>query len=161
NALFFFAHGSFEASERKRSLTNDSFRASLDSQNKVTRMRSKQKQQGLTFISWLVVLIVVGFMVMVGLKITPVYLEHFTIRKSLESLKDEPLLSRKSVSEIRKILFRRLDMNSVYRLTKDEVSIKRSGGVTNITIKYEERRDVVGNLSMVMVFEDSIELISN
>ncbi|MCU7916372.1 MAG: BatD family protein, partial [Candidatus Thiodiazotropha sp. (ex Gloverina cf. vestifex)] len=29
-ALFFFAHGSFEASERKRSLTNDSFRASLD-----------------------------------------------------------------------------------------------------------------------------------
>ncbi|MCU7916581.1 MAG: hypothetical protein KZQ65_12010, partial [Candidatus Thiodiazotropha sp. (ex Gloverina cf. vestifex)] len=29
NALFFFAHGSFEASERKRSLTNDSFRASL------------------------------------------------------------------------------------------------------------------------------------
>ncbi|MCU7916573.1 MAG: hypothetical protein KZQ65_11970, partial [Candidatus Thiodiazotropha sp. (ex Gloverina cf. vestifex)] len=28
-ALFFFAHGSFEASERKRSLTNDSFRASL------------------------------------------------------------------------------------------------------------------------------------
>ncbi|MCU7916423.1 MAG: hypothetical protein KZQ65_11160, partial [Candidatus Thiodiazotropha sp. (ex Gloverina cf. vestifex)] len=31
NALFFFAHGSFEASERKRSLTNDSFRASLES----------------------------------------------------------------------------------------------------------------------------------
>ncbi|MCU7915620.1 MAG: hypothetical protein KZQ65_06875 [Candidatus Thiodiazotropha sp. (ex Gloverina cf. vestifex)] len=27
--MFFFAHGSFEASERKRSLTNDSFRASI------------------------------------------------------------------------------------------------------------------------------------
>ncbi|MCU7810462.1 MAG: DUF4845 domain-containing protein [Candidatus Thiodiazotropha sp. (ex Notomyrtea botanica)] len=124
-------------------------------------MRSRQKQQGLTFISWLVVLIVVGFMVMVGLKITPVYLEHFTIRKSLESLKDEPLLSRKPVREIRKILFRRFDMNSIYDLTKDEVIIKRKGGITEVTVKYEERRNVVGNLSLVMTFEDSIELISN
>jgi hypothetical protein len=125
------------------------------------QMQSRNKQQGLTLISWLVILIMVGVMIMVGLKITPVYLEHFAVKKTLQSLKNEPLISRKPVAEIRKMLFRRLDMNSIYDLTKDEVTIKRAGGVTTITIKYEERRSVVGNLSLVMDFEDKIELISN
>ena len=124
-------------------------------------MYSKKRQQGLTFISWMVVLLVVGFGITIGLKITPVYLEHFSIKKSLDSLKDEPLLSRKPVTEIRKILMARLDMNSIYHLGKDQVFITRAGGVTTVTVKYEERREVVGNLSLVMTFDDSIELISN
>lgn len=124
-------------------------------------MHSRRKQHGLTFISWLVILIVLGFFVLVGLKITPVYLENFTVKKSLESLKNEPLLGRKTVREIRTLLMRRLDLNSVYDMTKDEIVIKRQGGVTTVTIKYEERRPIVGNLAIVMSFEDSIEVNSN
>jgi hypothetical protein len=112
-------------------------------------------------ISWLLILIVVGFMVMIGIRITPIYLEHFAVITSLESLKKEPLISRKPVAEIRKLLFRRLDINSIRHLTKDNVTFKRSGGVTIINIKYEERRPVMGNLSLVVTFDDSIELISN
>lgn len=124
-------------------------------------MQSRNKQQGLTFISWLLVLAMVGVFILVGIKITPVYMEHFAVRKTLESLKQEPLINRKSLREIRTMLMRRMDMNSIYDLTKDEVIIKRSGGVTKITVAYEERRNILGNLSLVMTFEDSIELISN
>lgn len=124
-------------------------------------MQSRNKQQGLTFISWLLVLVMAGMFVLVGIKITPVYMEHFAVKKSLESLKEEPLINRKSVREIRKLLMRRMDMNSIYDLQKDEVIIKRSGGVTTITVAYEERRSIMGNLSLVMTFEDSVELISN
>ena len=124
-------------------------------------MQSRKKQQGLTLISWLVILTMVGVMVLVGIKITPVYLEHFAVKKTLQSMQSEPLISRKQIPEIRKMLFRRLDMNSIYDLTKDDVTITRSGGVTTITIKYEKRRSIVGNLSLVMDFEDKIELIAN
>jgi uncharacterized protein YneF (UPF0154 family) len=124
-------------------------------------MQSRKKQQGLTFISWLVVLIVLGLFVMVGIKITPVYLEHFAVKQSLKSIKNEPMISRKSVKEIRKILFRRFDMNSIYDLKKDDVTIKRTGGKTKITVAYEERRSLFGNISLVMTFKDSIEMGSN
>jgi len=124
-------------------------------------MLTRKRQQGLTFISWLVILVVVGFFVLIALKVTPVYMEHFSVKAALESLKNEPLISRKPVSEIRKMLNRRLDMNSIYSLTKDQIFIDRRGGVTTIRIKYEERRKVVGNMSLVMSFDDSIELISN
>ena len=54
-----------------------------------------------------------------------------------------------------------LTINNVRHLGKDEVSVKRSGGVTTLRITYEERRAIVGNLSLVMSFDDSIELIAN
>jgi len=124
-------------------------------------MYSKKREQGLTFISWLVILVIAGFAISIGLKITPVYLEHYSVKQSLESLKNEPLIGRKQVTEIRKMLMARLRMNNVRHLGKDNVLISRAGGVTSISIKYEERREVVGNLSLVMTFDDSIELISN
>ena len=115
----------------------------------------------MTAISWLVVIIVVGFMVMVGIKITPVYLEHYAVKESLESLKSEPLISRKPVADIRKMLLRRLEINNIKHPNKDEITINRSGGVTRITVAYEERRSLVGNLSLVVTFNDSVELIAN
>jgi len=124
-------------------------------------MQSRKRQQGLTFISWLVILIVVGFMVMIALKVTPVYLEHYAIKNSVESLKQEPLLSRKPLTEIRKMLMRRLDMNSIAFLQKDDILITRAGGVTKISIKYEVRKPIIYNMSLVMTFDDSVELISN
>lgn len=127
----------------------------------VIQMQTLNKQRGMTFLSWLVVLAVLGFIVMVGIKITPVYLEHYSVKESLESLKHEPLISRKPVGDIRKMLFRRLEINNITTLSKDEVSIKRSGGVTTINVSYEERRPIFGNLSLVMTFNDSVELIAN
>ncbi len=124
-------------------------------------MQRRNRQQGMTFISWLVILVVAGFMVMIGIKITPVYLEHYSVKESLESLKHEPLISRKPVGDIRKMLFRRLEINNIRSLSKDEVTIKRSGGVTTISVSYEERKPIIGNLSLVMSFNDSIELIAN
>ena len=124
-------------------------------------MQSRNKQQGLTFISLLVILVMVGIFVLVGIKITPVYMDHYAIKTTLESLESEPLISRKPLRDIRTILMRRLDMNNIYGLRKDEITIKRSGGVTRITVAYEERRNIIGNLSLVMTFDDSVELISN
>lgn len=124
-------------------------------------MQIRKRQQGLTFISWLVILVVLGFFVMIALKVTPVYMEHYAIKAALQGLKNEPLISRKPVTEIRKMLMRRLDLNSINYLTKDQVLIGRKGGITTVQIKYEERRKVVGNLSLVMSFDDSVELISN
>lgn len=124
-------------------------------------MYDKQRQQGLTLISWLVIFIVAGFFIMVALRITPVYLEHFAVKQSLESLKNEPFIGRKSVGEIRKLLMHRLNVNSIRHIGKDQIKITRTSGVTNVVINYEERRPVVGNLSIVMTFDDSIELIAN
>ena len=124
-------------------------------------MISMKRERGLTMISWLLIFVMVGAFIMVGMKIGPVYLDHYSIKTIVKSLGQEPLISRKPVHEIRSMLFSRFDINNIRHLHKDNVTIRRSGGVTEIEVKYEERRNIVGNLDAVMSFQDSIKLIAN
>lgn len=124
-------------------------------------MHCIKKQQGLTFISWLVVLTMVGFFIMVGMRVAPTYLQNYTVKNVMASLEKEPLISRKPVSEIRSMLMKRFDMNNVRNLDRDQIKIQRSGGVTTINIEYEERKPVVGNMDVIMTFKNSAELIAN
>ncbi|MET0065466.1 MAG: DUF4845 domain-containing protein [Candidatus Thiodiazotropha sp.] len=98
---------------------------------------------------------------MVGLKVAPVYMEHFAIKAALESVKEEPFAARKSVRELKNMIMRRLDINNIRYLTNDNISVSREKGKTTIRITYEERRHIVHNASLVMSFDDSIELNPN
>jgi hypothetical protein len=124
-------------------------------------MQSLQKQKGLTFISWLVILIVAGFLIYVGMRITPVYLDHFAVKAVLESVKKDQLSARKSKREILSMITKRLDINNIRHVTREHIKIKRSGKETIIKIAYEERRPIVYNLSLVMTFDETIELSAN
>ena len=124
-------------------------------------MQFIEKQRGLTLISWLIVFIMAGFLIMVGIKITPVYIDHFAVKSILESVKKEPFAGRKSVRELRNMIMKRLDINTVRHVTRDHIAIKRSKGVTTIKIAYEERRHVVHNIALVITFEETAELTAN
>jgi len=115
----------------------------------------------MTMISWLVVLIMIGFFVMVGLRVVPVYLEHYSIKNILFSLKEEPFVSRKPIGEIRSMLIRRFDINSITNIDRDQVKVRRAGGVTTIELNYEQRRPVAGNMDVIMTFSESLELVAN
>jgi hypothetical protein len=120
-----------------------------------------KKQQGLTFISWLVILSVAGFLVLVGIKVTPVYIENYAVKSILQSLKHEPFAARKSVRELKSMVLKRLDVNSIRTLTGDDITIKRDKSKTTIRIAYEERRHIFYNAFIVMVFDESVELTAN
>jgi hypothetical protein len=124
-------------------------------------MQSLQKQKGLTFISWLVIIVVAAFLLYVGMKILPVYIDHYAIKSVLQSVKQDPLTARKSKRDILKMITKRLDINSIRHVNRDHINIKRSGKNTTINITYEERRPIIYNLSVVMAFKEEIELIAN
>ncbi|MCG7873238.1 MAG: DUF4845 domain-containing protein [Candidatus Thiodiazotropha lotti] len=124
-------------------------------------MQSIKKQRGLTFISWLVILIVAGFLVMVGIKVTPVYIDHFAVKSALESVKNEPFAERKSKVELRNMVLKRLDINSIRHVTKEHIKVKRDTGSRIINVSYEVRRHIAYNAALVMTFDETVELTSN
>ncbi|MES9924224.1 MAG: DUF4845 domain-containing protein [Candidatus Thiodiazotropha endolucinida] len=124
-------------------------------------MQSLQKQKGLTGISILVILIVAGFLVYVGIKIAPVYIDHYAIISTLESVKNDPLSARKSKREIRDTITKRLYVNNIRHVNRDHIKIQRSGKNTTINVKYAERRHIAHNISLIMDFEETVELSAN
>ncbi|MBT3046363.1 MAG: DUF4845 domain-containing protein [Candidatus Thiodiazotropha sp.] len=124
-------------------------------------MQSLKKQKGLTTISWLVIFIIVGFLVYVGIKITPVYIDHYAVVSTLKTVQEDPLSARKSKKEIREMITKRLYVNNIRHVNRDHIKIQRSGKVTTINVAYVESRPIVYNISLVMTFDESIELTAN
>jgi hypothetical protein len=115
-------------------------------------MRSVRQQQGLTAISTLALILVIGFLVLIVLKLAPVYLEYFNVAASVNSLKNEPDLGQKSKEDVYELLRRRFEINDVTRVKKDNVKITRSGSATTIAINYEARVPLLGNVDFLVSF---------
>ncbi len=70
------------------------------------------------------------------MRIVPIYLENLTVKDVVEALEDEPLITKRSAHEVKSMIMKRLDINGVYDLKSDHVTVKKSPGVMTIDITY-------------------------
>ncbi|MCK9636206.1 MAG: DUF4845 domain-containing protein [Methylobacter tundripaludum] len=116
------------------------------------------RQQGLTLISLVFVLGLIGFFTLLTLKIVPIYLDHGKVKSALEALKQMPDLQTLSEFEIRDSLTKRFNINYVYDVNQDDITVVRHGDYVKVDIEYETVVKLVGNLSALAEFHDSFEV---
>ena len=116
-----------------------------------------QQQQGVTLIGFLIGLALLGFFVVMGMKIVPMYTEYYNVAKSLDNLSLEAGLADKTNYEIKAALFRRLQTNYVRRITEKDIRIVRKDGV-RVRIAYEVRKGLIANLDVVGTFDKEVRL---
>ena len=122
-------------------------------------MYNPKRQQGMTLLGWIIVLGLIAFFVLLTLRLLPNYLENFKVAETLESLRNEPDITRKAPSEVRKLISRRFMINDVTNLDARDVTITNADGRITIRARYEIRMPVLGNVDAVTRFDESVELI--
>lgn len=115
------------------------------------------RQQGLTFISIVFILFLIGFFVLLTLKIVPIYLDHSKVMNALEAVKKTENIQSKSEFEIRDMLSKRFDLNYVTNIKKEDIKITKHASYVKVQIQYETVVNLVGNLSALAEFDDSFE----
>ena len=120
--------------------------------------QSPKHQQGLTFISLVFVLALIGFFVLLGLKIGPIYLNHSKVVSALAEIKKTPDIEEQSEAEIRGGLSKRFDINYVDDVTQDDIKVTRHNDYLKVAIEYEVVTKIAGNLSVLVEFNDVIEV---
>jgi len=120
-------------------------------------MQLKNKQKGLTAVSIMAMLVVIAFVAVIFLKIMPVYFDSFKVGDVVSSLKEERGLGEKSNNEISTLILKRLDVNMVSDVTKDHIFIEKSKNEVFIDVEYEVRKQMFGNLDVVVSFKKSVE----
>jgi hypothetical protein len=113
-------------------------------------MQSPQRQNGMTAIGWLIVLALIGFFVLLTLRMLPSYLEYYKVVSSLDSLEKETGLE--TPRDIRDLLERRFDISYVESIQPKDVAIKPSGANFRVIADYEARKHLFGNVDVVMSF---------
>ncbi len=119
------------------------------------------KQRGMTGLGWLAVLLVIGCFAMVSFKLVPIYMEYYTVTSVLKSLEKEPEITKKSQKQVRSMVMRRLDVNSVYDLKHENISVIKQPDLLKVRISYTVREPIVGNIEIIITFDDKIELVSH
>ena len=118
-----------------------------------------RKQQGITLIGFVMILAIVLFSAFIAMKLFPIYQEYFSVVTAMKGVAQEPNVQNKSPAEIRKMLFNRFYISYVESVERDDVSISKRNGYT-VTIAYEVRKPLVGNLDIVAKFDKTVDLLT-
>lgn len=113
------------------------------------------RQKGMTMLSWLVVLGILVFFVLIGIKMVPTYLENYSIKQVLANMENDRKVRTMSAGEMKKAFMKRLKINSVYEFDRNSIKIKKEKFGTRFSVDYEIRKPVAGNVSIVMEFSES------
>jgi len=113
------------------------------------------RQNGMTMMSWLVVLAILVFFILIGIKMIPTYIENYGIKQVLLNMEDDRKARTMSPNELKKAFMKRLKINSVYEFDRNWIKIKKEKFGTRFAVDYEIRKPVAGNVSIVMVFSES------
>jgi Tfp pilus assembly major pilin PilA len=119
---------------------------------------SPKRQQGLTFISLVFVLGLIAFFVLLGLKIGPIYLDHSKVVSALAEIEKTAHIEELSEAQIRNSLSKRFNINYVNDVTQDDITVTKQGNYLKVAIEYEVVRKIAGNLSVLVEFNDIIEV---
>ena len=114
----------------------------------------KRTQRGMTLLSFVIVLAVVGFFAYIGMKLFPMYSEYYSVKQAIRGLQAEPGIANTDPGRIKNLFFRRLNISYSDNVKPENVKLERSqnGVGWDMTVDYEVRKGLVGNLDVVGKF---------
>ena len=118
----------------------------------------KHAQRGMTLISFVVVLALVGFFAYIAMKLVPMYSEYYAVKSALKGLQAEPGIANRDPAKIQDLFFRRLYISYAENVKAENVKIERIDGGWDMSVDYEVRKPMMGNLDVVGKFATSTKL---
>jgi Flp pilus assembly protein TadG len=115
-------------------------------------------QRGITLLSFLIVLIVLGFFAFTAMRLFPVYSEYYSVRQAMDAVANEPGVNTWDLRRVRDMLDRRFNISYVDSVKPEHIKLTRTSAGNTLTIEYEVRRNFAYNLDFVASFSHSVEL---
>lgn len=122
---------------------------------------SPTSQRGMSLISWIIVIAFLLFQGIMAMKIIPVYINDASVSSIMKKLPTDSALNSASSRTIRDTIEKRLKINNIYDLDRSDIVIKPARGGYNVTLDYESRGNLFGNLDYIISFKHQAAITSN
>ena len=119
----------------------------------------KRKQGGMTMLGFLITLSVVILFVFCGMKVVPMYIEYYSVKKALASIANEQDTSSATKDKIRALFARHITIDYVKIIKPDMLKIEATDSGFNLTVDYERREELIANLDVVAKFRAEQALV--
>ncbi len=116
----------------------------------------RRRQRGLSSVGWIVVAGFFGLLVITFFKVFPMYYDNFKVKTALEALAQDSAVDPNSKRAIWDALQKRLYINEVRSIQRENVTMERKDGKTTVTVNYEAQDDYIFNLYIGGRFSEQI-----
>ena len=110
-----------------------------------------KKQNGVTLLGLMIVSVVVIIFALVGMKVVPAYMEFFSVKKVLSTMKQE-LLAEMSDKEIRTSFDKRASIAYISVVKGSDLIIEKNGDKKDLIMEYQVVKPIAGNISVLIDF---------
>jgi len=112
------------------------------------------KQKGMTFLGFVIVLVIALALLLAAIKIVPNYIEFFSVKKVLTSLSDKPNFNSMTRADIIKSFDKSASTNYITIVNgRDLIVSSNASGGRVISVEYEVVEPLAFNLSALMDFK--------
>jgi Domain of unknown function (DUF4845) len=122
--------------------------------------RPASGQRGLTMISWLIVIVFLLFQGVIAMNVIPVYMTDSSVKSIVEALPQDSAARDATTQELKALVAKRLSMNSVYTVKPEHIKIQKGRGEKIVTLEYEPRGKLIGNLEYIVHFKHEARIPS-
>ena len=122
------------------------------------KTKSPVKQAGISAITLLILTLCIVSALILVVKITPSYMEYFTLESVMDSFAKDYSGKNISQSDLRQSLLKRLHVNNIQSVKDIDIRISDESKKTRISIDYDVKRHLIGNIALVMNFSKTAEV---
>jgi hypothetical protein len=120
---------------------------------------SIRKNNGLTLIGFLIVLVIVLFFAYAGMRVVPMYLEYHALVNAMDKLKNDPAAKSMPPYKIKDSIQRSLWVSyASNNIKKEDIRISKKSDGVNVRVAYEVREDFLGNIDIIASFDRTVVL---
>jgi hypothetical protein len=115
-------------------------------------------QRGITFIGFILMLLVAGCFAYVGMLLVPMYTEYYSVVSALKRVANEPGVETMDPARIHNLIGRGFNVSYVETIDSKDVKIVKDTTGMRFVVDYEVRKHVVYNIDLVGNFQKTIDV---
>jgi hypothetical protein len=112
-----------------------------------------RRQRGITIFGFLIVAAVVVIFALVGFRVTPSYIEYYSVKRALDDTMRSGNVDPNNPQAFRTELERRLQTSYVENVKARDAVLQRNGTQLSAELSWERRLHMVGNAYILLEFE--------
>ena len=118
----------------------------------------RKSQEGVSFITVMLLAPLVALLVLVVIKLIPVYMEYESVVSSVNSMVGDKAATYTSKNDVVGTLLKRFDVNDVKNVNLDNIDVQPEGNAFSISIDYEVRTHLFYNIDLLISFSKKGEV---
>ena len=97
-------------------------------------LKTPKSQRGMTAIGIMMILALVGFVLVIAIKLFPVYLESFKVNSTLQGLTSDSRVEGATDRQVKDLILKKLQVDDVDAVLPEHIKIETSGKKRTVSI---------------------------